>query len=53
MDADSQRRRLDAVLFLSLLNLAVLLGIGFKYAFEETFAVLVFGALIGYGHFRS
>ena len=53
MAANSEGWRLDAVLFLSVLDLAVLLGIGFKYAFEETFAVVVFGALIGYGLVRG
>ncbi|WP_167879929.1 hypothetical protein [Halorhabdus rudnickae] len=52
MDADSLGWRLDAVLFLSVVNLAVLVGIGFKYAFDETFAVVVFAGLIGYGLFR-
>ena len=52
MNTDTLGWRLDAVLYVSVLNLAVLLAIGFKFAFQETFAVLVFGGLIGYGLFQ-
>ncbi|MFW6437275.1 MAG: hypothetical protein ACOCYZ_06545 [Halococcoides sp.] len=52
METDRLQRRLDAVLVVSVLNLAVLLSIGLKYAFAETFGMVALGLLVWYALVR-
>lgn len=53
MDDPALRSRLDAALFLLLVNCLLALGTGPQYAPETTVGVVVLAALIGYGHVRG
>ena len=53
MDESALQKRLDAILLLLVVNVLLLLGIGFEYATETTVGMLVLALLIGYGHVKS
>ncbi|SDD74130.1 hypothetical protein SAMN05192552_104412 [Natrinema hispanicum] len=53
MDESSLQKRLDTILLLLVVNVLLLLGIGFQYATESTVGVLVLALLIAYGHIKN
>lgn len=53
MDDLFLQKRLDALILIAVVNVLLLLRLGFQYAREFTVAVLAIPLLVGYGHMWS